>query len=198
MPARCFVAFDLPADAHVLLERAQDVFLDAEPSWMHEKWVRRDLRHVTVRFIGRVDDADLPRIEDGLRVAAARGGPFTLELAGVHAVPSVRRARMLWGTFAERPCELAALASSIDELLEEGFGVEREDREYSPHVTLVRARTPREASSAALEAARSTVTEAPLEHRRVPVDEIVLYSSTLTRQGPEYRALAAITLGCTG
>jgi RNA 2',3'-cyclic 3'-phosphodiesterase len=68
-----------------------------------------------------------------------RHGPFKAEPSSFGAFPSARRARILWAGIGEGSDRLRALVKDVEASLEPlGFG--REDRAYTPHLTLARAR----------------------------------------------------------
>ena len=85
MPDRVFLAIDMPEGARRLLSALQSVLRESDPRWLDEKWVRPDLFHVTVRFIGRLEDDDVRRLLAALERPLARLSPFRLELRGVRA-----------------------------------------------------------------------------------------------------------------
>ena len=106
------------------------------------KWVRPEGMHVTLKFLGEVDEARLPEIEGAVRAAVTDIAPFRLRLEGVGGFPSAIAPRVVWAGVVEGAQELAELARRIETALEP-LGFERERREFSGHVTLGRARTPR-------------------------------------------------------
>lgn len=95
--------------------------------------------HLTLVFLGEVDDAGEAACRDALAEACAQTAPFDLELAGVGSFDK-RRASVVWcgvlpdarGTQTLRTLQ----ASLADGLVARGVPFER--RPYVPHVTLVR------------------------------------------------------------
>ena len=131
--ARGFVAV-VPPDA--LLDA-----LDARLRALHDerpplRWLPRQQWHLTLKFLGRVDDADALT---GAVHAATRGrSPFTLQLGGAGAFPTSRRASVLWIGVAAGAAELAALAAAVDDA-SAGLVANTEHRPYHPHLTVARA-----------------------------------------------------------
>lgn len=194
MPARCFVAVPLGERALALVADARRVFLDVEPSWSREKWVRPEVVHLTLKYVGPLSDA---HVDDALQVLAdecAAHAPFQLALAGAHAVPTHERARMLWATLDGDTRRCAWLAAAISHALAEGFGVPRDDRSFIPHVTLARARQPRPASADAVAAASAALTSGKETDGIVSVRYVTLYASTSGPGGPVYEELGAVPL----
>ena len=190
MPSRCFLALTLPDPVRLTVDSARETFLACAPVWAGEKWVAAPLLHVTLAFLGALDDR---AVEDGvrrMRDAAARLPVFELRLASIAAVPSPRRATMLWATLNDPGGILTGLR---DELLV-AFpcaGAAPDFRPLRPHITLARARSPRRVDLRASAAASAIVQAAGKgPDGVVSVRSATLFSSTLRPTGPEYREIA--------
>ena len=105
------------------------------------RWTRPEQRHLTLQFLGRVDDADslaVPVAESVRRIA-----PFTLALGGGGAFPSPRRASVVWLGVATGAAELAEVAGVIAAATAPlGFG--DDDRPFRAHLTLARVNRARD------------------------------------------------------
>jgi 2'-5' RNA ligase len=193
VPPRYFLALTLPEVSVSALVDAQETFVACAPAWAGEKWVAAPLLHVTVAFLGPLDDRALEAGVARLSQAAASVPAFELRPSAVVAVPSPRRATMLWATFEDPADHLTALR---DGLLT-AFPTADVDlrRPLRPHVTLVRARSPRRVSPDALAAASAPVAgSGKTAVGIVSVRSVTLFSSTLRPAGPEYRAIATAPL----
>ena len=115
------------------------------------RWSPRNQWHVTLRFIGRVADVDALSARLGDAVAALT--PVEgLALAGAGAFPTARRGSVLWVGVADGPARdaLGVLAAAVDAACgaaavdadDLGAGLESEDRVFTPHCTVARARRP--------------------------------------------------------
>ncbi|MQA86832.1 MAG: RNA 2',3'-cyclic phosphodiesterase [Streptosporangiales bacterium] len=137
---RLFAALIPPPDALDDIEAAVAPYRTA---WPHLRWVREDLRHVTLAFFGEVDETALTRLTPRLERAAARHPPLDLSLAGAGAFPSGGRARVLWaGLYGDRR-ELAGLAASASAAgRRSGVGAADRRQRFHPHLTLARCRVP--------------------------------------------------------
>lgn len=195
MPARCFLAFDLPPDTVRRLDDTRRAFLSAAPDWAGEKWVDSALLHVTLKFIGPLDDAVVPAATAALVAACAALPPAAVVLTSVRTVPSPRRATMLWAEMRDASGGMTALARTVDEALASPFGVPPCEREFAPHVTLARARRPRPVPSGPAEQATACLVEGSELDRTMSVHSLTLYASTLRREGPTYEALGLIPVG---
>lgn len=189
---RTFVGIPLAdATAETLVDACARV-RDADASWRGEKWVAPENLHVTLRFIGGVPAAELEALTDTIANEAVHECvEFSLTLAGLRAVPSARRARMLWAAFLDPSGQCAALATAMERATLR-FGGDADERAFTPHVTLVRARTPHALSESGFAGAEDAFSRAP---EKMSVARVTLYSSTLTSKGPVYTELRSYPLG---
>ena len=105
-----------------------------DDSW---KWVRAENLHVTLKFLGEIS---LDKLE-GIRVALRGVGcpwPIAVNFAALGFFPDERRPRVLW-VGMEASQSLPALAAAIDDALAK-VGVPREERDFTPHLTLARSK----------------------------------------------------------
>jgi 2'-5' RNA ligase len=193
MPPRCFIALTLPDALLGTLGSAREAFIANAPGWAGEKWVATGNLHVTVAFLGALDDGQLESRVACMRDATACVPAFEMRPTGVAAVPSRRRATMLWATLLDPTGSLTVL---LDALLT-AFPAQDSDqgKQLRPHVTLARARSPRRAGREALAAASSVLAAAGKEPEGiVSVSSATLFSSTLLPEGPQYREIAVARL----
>ncbi len=142
------------------------------------RWVPKENLHLTLVFLGRVDDERLAEISNAVADALQGHVDFSVRLGELGAFPSVKRARVAWAGLDDPTQGLAGLADSVGGTLEP-LGFQREARAFRPHVTLARLKTPaRVEMSAKLE---------PISFR---VDRISLYESRLGRPHAVYFEVA--------
>lgn len=99
--------------------------------------------HLTLRFIGKVDEVKYQRWL-GEMDSAALPSPFRVTLRGLGAFPRPARATVLWVGVQGDP--LGDLATVVDEAAE-GAGLGREERPFRPHLTVSRVRPPADVRS---------------------------------------------------
>ena len=193
MPPRCFVALALPDGVVGILDAARRAVTEGAPAWSGEKWVPPGNLHVTVSFLGAVNDRELDARVAAMQAAVASVPSFELSLAGVAAVPSPRRAAMLWATLEDDAGSMAVLAEAIRTAFPEA-GADP-GKPLRPHVTLARARSHRRIGRDVLASASSVVSSAGKEPEGiVSVRSATLFSSTLRPGAPEYREIAVAPL----
>ncbi|HEV2448853.1 MAG TPA: RNA 2',3'-cyclic phosphodiesterase [Thermoplasmata archaeon] len=148
--------------------------------------------HLTLHFFGDLPEERAGAIPAALTSAAQEGAPFSIELRGIGAFPTRERPRVLWVGVGEGAEPLVALQGRIEAALA-AVGLPGERRPFQPHVTLFRIHSPH----AREHAQRLLASEGDRSRSfgRVPVDEVVLFSSRLTPQGAEHRALHRARLG---
>lgn len=107
------------------------------------RWTSREAWHVTLAFLGQVDEAAAARLMPRLERAARRHHQVRLAFAGAGAFPAARRANVLWGGLAGDRGALARLAESVAAgASRAGAPPPDKRRRFQPHLTLARCRMP--------------------------------------------------------
>lgn len=154
------------------------------------RWVRPELMHVTLVFLGEVDGATAARVEERARAVAERHPPLVLRGRGGGIFGKPRGPRVLWIGFEGDVAPLAGVHRDLTrELAPLGFSPEA--RVFSPHLTLARARTPR--GDPALSMCSAALAGMAWGESRV--SDLVVYRSETGREGPRYTAVARLALG---
>ena len=164
---RLFVAVDLPQETKEAVRAICRGLPEA-------RWVPLEQFHLTLRFIGDTDDDMFVAIKTALGKVV--GAPFDLALEGIGHFPPGRRARVLW-VGMEQNETLTKLAKDV-ELALEMAGAPREERPFSPHITLARFREPPFGGIAPFEERHRDFALPPFT-----VTAFYLYSSVLTPKG---------------
>ncbi len=142
--------------------------------------------HVTLKFLGEVQESKAPEVCEALEKALAGVKPFRAELRGVGAFPSESRPRVVWaGVHPESA--FGELHLRVERAMQElGFTPER--RSFTPHVTLARMRG---RSQEVLEFIRRY---RGVELGSAEVRQVHLMRSTLTPAGAKYSRVCAVEL----
>ena len=129
---RVFVAIDLPPEVREKITR----FLDGVRGFSEQaRWTHPESLHVTLKFIGEQSEDQVAAVIKNLETVQANC--FRLRFAGYGFFPTIKAPRVFWIGIQAGP-ELPALAAAIDSTLGE-LKIPREDRPFSPHLTLARA-----------------------------------------------------------
>ncbi len=181
---RLFVALDIPEGVRQSLVA---LMAKLRPICPKARWVRMEGVHVTLKFIGETPVENVEKIKTTLANIPERA-PISINFRGIGFFPNERRPRVLWAG-VNGGAELAALAAAVDTALA-GLGLPREERAFSPHLTLARFETPRgfDALHAAIE------NSGPLEFGRGTATDFHLYQSVLKRGGAEYTRVATYSI----
>jgi 2'-5' RNA ligase len=134
---RLFFAIELRDTLREALDHAIAPLRAAEPELA---WVRSEKLHLTMKFLGDVDDAGAERLVAAADGVAACHRPFDLTVGGVGAFPNFRRARVVWIGVESEP-RLELLHHDLEVACGDA-GFEVEGRPFRPHITLARVRTP--------------------------------------------------------
>jgi len=150
-------------------------------------WVAAGNLHVTLKFLGQVDETRVPALADALRVTLAGEPAFDVAVRGLGAFPSPMRPRVLWAGLEDGPGALGAVARRVDVCCG-GLGFPPETREFAAHVTLGRVREPRRQPALADALARAA------DFGRVRVERVSLMRSEPSPRGARYSELAVAPL----
>lgn len=199
---RAFIAIELSQSLHTHLHSLQSHLAEAlkqTPDAANAlRWISAENIHLTLRFLGDSSAEQIQQISVGLDELASKHAGFDLTLAGIGCFPNVRRPNIVWVGVGGQVRELTNLQRPIEQLaLSAGFAAE--DRPFSPHLTIGRAR--KDASTGQLgqlgRALQSAATSAPITgwHATVDVRSITLMQSDLRPAGAIYTPIKRIDLG---
>ncbi|MBN6188340.1 RNA 2',3'-cyclic phosphodiesterase [Aneurinibacillus sp. BA2021] len=175
---RLFTAIQIQEDAVQELLQLQ---LAVKQQFVSRKWQPADRMHLTLHFLGELSEQQADTVKQELSRAAAACQPFELCLAGIGAFPSLHKPRVLWAGIKNEDGRLSDFQQALaDRLRQEGLY--NEDRRYSPHVTIAREVSLKEAESGQ----SSLPAVQPI---RWMVHEVTLFRSTLTGKGPLYEVV---------
>ena len=190
---RIFIGIDLDPEVRARIER----FLEGVEGFAPEaRWVRPESLHITLKFIGEQLPERVEAITERLR--RVESSALEIRAGGYGFFPTAKAPRVFWIGIHAGP-QLAELAESIDIATAE-LGIPREDRPYSPHLTLARAGGSRKSGSprwrkadgpnaifAVLEKRLAAIGE--LDFGTMTANEFILYQSQLSPAGSKYTKL---------
>ena len=189
---RLFVALEIPTEVHDEFAALINELRAADSSFSKSRarWVRPENLHVTLKFIGHVDNGKL----DAIRAALAEvrfDSQVELRFGGLGFFPNGKRPRVFWAGMEVSP-NLAPLAAEIDRRLKK-LGIPSETKEFAPHLTLARFDPP--GISEGLSAiAQENVAR---EFGAARTGEFHLFESKTKPSGAEYMRLASFSFAPT-
>jgi 2'-5' RNA ligase len=150
------------------------------------RWVRPELMHITLKFLGEIDPATVPDVTQAIQNASEGMRPFEIEFKTLGFFPDARRPRVFWAGIEDKDKNLEILYRRLEtELLRLKFEGDRKG--FHPHLTLARIKD-RIRGGVQIGEEESAVFGSQT------VGEVTLFKSELRPQGPRYTPLATVTL----
>ena len=115
-PIRAFIAIELPSQIKAALSELQDNLKTGKSASV--KWVGPEGIHLTLKFLGNVDEAEIPALNKALSEAVRGVAPFYLELGEPGAFPSSQAPRVVWVGVGGEIEPLRTLHNNIDRVLD--------------------------------------------------------------------------------
>jgi 2'-5' RNA ligase len=174
---RLFVAIDLSDAARRAIAVEQERLAEVLGPSSSLKWVRPDHMHLTLAFLGEIEETRAAAVIDVMGKNIDEAQPFAIAIAGLGVFPPHGAPRVLWVGLSTGAREAIELQRHVVDRLSR-IGVTLEERAFHPHLTLARWRQARPADRGRVAAA-----ERGLEVARVEVDAVTLYQSRLSSAG---------------
>jgi RNA 2',3'-cyclic 3'-phosphodiesterase len=184
---RTFIAIELPPQVREFLSQSQDRLRRASAD---VKWVRPDLIHLTLVFLGEVPVDMQGDLEAAVREAVAGFGPMQLQATGAGRFPLKGLPRVIWIGISESSGALVRLQQAVAKATA-ALAEKQEDRAYTAHLTLGRVRSGKNARDLTGMLDAMTGATGPAFEAR----DVTIFKSDLSPQGPTYTPLAKIALG---
>lgn len=190
---RTFIAIELNDDARSALQRRIARLGRSLPTI---RWADPASLHLTLAFLGELDDAQLADATSAACDAASAhaSSPFTLSLGELGTFGPRRAPRVIWTSVTGDTSALLALQQRlVDALSARSFP--REERPFSPHLTLARLKQPLPPDSLSQLDALQRAPIPRAERVTFRVDHIAVMKSELLRSGALYTRLATCLIG---
>jgi 2'-5' RNA ligase len=193
---RLFIALDIDDQIRQRIAR----FLEGVSGFSPDaRWVRLESLHITLKFVGEKPPEIIPALREDLETISVP--PFDLTFSGTGFFPTPKSPRVFW-IGIQAPPELQKLAAAIDDTTVQ-FDIPKEDRAFSPHLTLARksggSGSPRKQkedrpNSVFQRLQEKLTTIRPPEFGTMTAREYFLYQSQLSRTGSLYSKLHSFKL----
>jgi len=181
MAIRSFLAFELPADMRALLSTVSEA---GRALPLNVRWVRPGNIHLTVVFLGSVQERDLGAVKETAGRICCAHAPFLIQVRGAGLFGSRRNPRVLWVGLAADTDRMSRFRDDLQSGLAR-FGVQAERRPFRPHLTLGRFRKGGPGVGLNDFLGRHQDLNSP----RHPLEELVLFKSDLRPEGAVYTRL---------
>ena len=184
---RAFICIELPDDIKEKLGRLQ---ADLKALGQSVRWTRTDGIHLTLKFLGDIEQEVVPNIVEQISEAAQQISPFEIQVKDVGAFPNFKKPRVFWIGIDEQSGALAHIQTAIESNLA-SLGFEKEQRRFSPHLTIGRVKT-----SEGLNSISSALEQMKLKVMSFSAKQVVVMQSQLQPTGAVYTPLHVIKIGC--
>ncbi len=183
---RLFVSVDLPDEFAEPIADLQDEFSAASGLNVTDP----EQAHVTLKFLGNVDEDRLPELEDELAatIDAADVDPFSVRYGGLGVFPDLEYISVVWLGVEDGGDELTRLHEAIEDRMT-AIGFDSESHEFTPHVTLARME-----HAGGKEHVQEMVRDLDPTIGETRVESVQLTESTLTAGGPVYSTVKRFPL----
>lgn len=180
---RTFIALPIPDN---LTESLRSAISQLRSINSGVKWVRPESIHLTLKFLGNIEEELVGPVSQQLDSVAGSYPEFELGLSGLGVFPGQRRPRVIWAGLGGDTMPLSELASDVDRMCA-GFGIKAEKRPFNAHLTLGRLKVP-----------SMVDLDINLIEEWFRAREVIFYKSELLPTGARYTILHSSSLGHKG
>ena len=180
---RSFISIDF--EDQQVLSRIASILSSLQALGGDLKAVEGENIHLTLKFLGNVSAPRLAEVKSSLKQLTFQS--FTAEIKGAGAFPNLKHMNVIWVGVNEGWTQVEQIYEQVEKLLS-GVGFKRENRRFSPHITIARVRSGR----------RRDETASFLQHLSeesfgtITVDKVQLKQSILSSSGPKYSTLLEV------
>ncbi len=136
---RSFIAIELPPETRAGLGRVTAIL---KASAGDVRWVKTDDVHLTLKFLGDVEEERIPEIAGCIERCIEDTPPFSIAVRGLGAFPGDHNPQIIWIAAADESGRLSGMQLSLENGLFR-MGFKKEKRSFAPHLTLGRLKSPR-------------------------------------------------------
>ncbi|MBU2540973.1 MAG: RNA 2',3'-cyclic phosphodiesterase [Candidatus Omnitrophica bacterium] len=183
---RAFIAVELEAEIKDEILRIQDILKTSEAD---VKWVKPENLHITLKFLGNVQQEKIEKIKDALIGCLSYFKPFSLKLNSLGIFPKIANPRVIWINAVSADNALEKLAASTEAALV-SLKFPKEKRTFKSHITLGRVRSNRNR-----EKLSGVFEKTDICQKEMMTEAVSLFKSALSSAGPHYEVLSTIKLG---
>ena len=182
---RTFIAIELPQKIIGTLSALQNQLKNTQAD---VKWVAPENIHLTLKFLGEVDEKKIEKIIQALEETAKDSQPFSIRLCALGAFPKINFPRVIWVGIDAGDEKTKNIAFVLEEKLQK-LGIPKEKRPFSSHITIGRVRSGINREKLVKELDILQGKGLLQENLEFLATKITLFKSTLTPKGPIYEIL---------
>ncbi len=184
---RAFIAIKIPED---IQEKLGEIQKKLKQAAAHVSWVKPGNMHLTLKFLGNIEEDQSSKIITSLEDSIQGISPFQLQVGYAGAFPNLRYPRVVWiGVNDNEEGSLKTLQDNLSSRLAP-LGFKKEKGRFQPHLTLGRVRSQKNRSN--LLRAVEAITK--IWVGEIAVAAVYLIGSELKSTGAEYTDLAEVKL----
>ena len=178
---RCFIAIELAREHKIDIDHYVSNLKNISPS---VRWINLTNIHITLKFLGDIEQRILGEVISSLKLISEVFKPFTISIAGSGVFPGMKNPRVVWlGIKPDKDNRLITIYEWIENKLEQ-IGFAKEQRKFSPHLTIGRIKNPHHMGNL-----YDYMRDKPFPEKKLLVNEIILMQSVLKPSGAEYTIL---------
>jgi 2'-5' RNA ligase len=178
---RTFIATEIPEVQKI---NVWEFILSQKKDSLPIKWVAYENLHITLKFIGEIDERKLDSIKSALNTVSSKTKCFKMQLENPGCFPNLRNPRVLWIGVSIGAEHLIKLADELEDSLTQ-CGIKKEEKKFHPHLTIGRIK----AFCKVDNIINKTFATEPFD-----VKEFILFKSTLLSSGPVYEKIKNFAL----
>jgi len=187
---RSFIAIELPDDLKLGLAQLQARLKLSQQPWV--KPVEPHNIHLTLKFLGNIEENRISAITKGIATAVRGISPFHLEVKELGAFPNLKRVQVVWVGISGEIDKLVQLQQRIESNIAP-LGFPGEARSFTPHLTIARLRNQATLDERQRLGELIAATKFEVAYT-IEVETIHLMRSQLTREGPIYSRIGSVGL----
>jgi 2'-5' RNA ligase len=186
MPSiRSFIAIETPPEVKADIAKVQEGLRAANAD---VRWESIEKLHITLKFLGNVEEQRLNSLADQLPEAIGAFASFDLTYQGVGCFPNQHHPRVIWIGAENEDGSLTKIQETIEKAAEE-IGFQREEHRFHPHITIGRVK-----GSKNLKALVSELGKASFNPHAAIIKDVLLMKSDLKPTGSVYSVLRTYQL----
>lgn len=187
---RSFIAIELSQEFKNFLEHIQSKL---KPAGADVRWIEPKNIHLTLKFLGDIDDLQLTQISEILEKVSKKMSRFSIGLSSLGLFPGPNSPRIIWMGIGQGNQQTKEIAQELEEELSR-IGIAKEERAFTSHITIGRVKSNLNRDKLVRKITEVETEVEKLKPALLPITEISLLKSTLTPKGPIYEILTETSL----